>query len=64
MMGVCSGIARFTGIDALWVRIATVVLVLAGFGLAIPVYLAIGLLADSEGSGVVTRSDQNRFGDA
>jgi len=64
LMGVCAGIARYTGIEALWVRVATVVLVLAGFGLAIPVYLAIGLLADSDDYGAVARSDAGRFGDA
>ncbi|MCB2080874.1 MAG: PspC domain-containing protein [Novosphingobium sp.] len=62
LMGVCSGIAAYTGIDALWVRVLTILAVLAGFGLAIPVYIAIGLLADSGGGYPVapyasTRSD-------
>lgn len=47
LMGVCAGIADYTGIDALWVRVATVLLTLAGFGLVIPAYLLIGLLANS-----------------
>jgi phage shock protein C len=45
LMGVCSGLAEWTGIDALWIRVAAVVSVLAGFGIVIPVYIAIGLLA-------------------
>lgn len=46
LMGVCAGLADYTGIDALWIRIATAVLVLAGFGSLLLVYLVIGLAAD------------------
>jgi phage shock protein C len=44
-MGVCAGIAEYTGVDALWVRIAMVVLTLLGWGSMILVYFAIGFLA-------------------
>ncbi len=47
LMGVCSGIAAATGVDVLWVRVATVLLTLAGFGLVIPAYILVGLLANS-----------------
>jgi phage shock protein C len=47
VMGVCAGIARYSGVDVLWVRVATVLLTLAGFGLVIPAYLLIGILAAS-----------------
>jgi phage shock protein C len=43
LMGVCSGIARYFGIDATWVRIGFVAGTLLGF---ILIYLAIGLIAD------------------
>lgn len=46
IMGVCAGIGNYFNVDPLWVRVGTVVTVLAGFGLAIPVYFAIGILAD------------------
>ena len=46
LMGVCAGIGNYLNVDPLWVRIATVASVLVGFGLAIPIYFAIGLLAD------------------
>jgi phage shock protein C len=47
LMGVCAGLADYTGIDALWIRIATAVLVLAGFGSLLLVYLIVGLVADA-----------------
>ena len=47
LMGVCAGLADYTGIDALWIRIATALLVLAGFGSLLLVYLIVGLAADA-----------------
>lgn len=46
MMGVCSGIGNYFGIDATIVRVGFVAGTLLGFGSAILIYLAIGLLAD------------------
>lgn len=43
--GVCAGIARYTGVDALWVRVAAVALTCFGFYLTIPIYIAVALLA-------------------
>lgn len=51
LMGVCAGLADYMGVDVLLVRVATIVLTLAGLGLIIPAYLAIGLLADSNPEG-------------
>jgi len=45
-LGVCSGIADYTGIDVTWVRIGFVAGTLLGFGSFILIYLAIGLIAD------------------
>ena len=47
LMGVCAGLADYTGIDALWIRIATVLIVLAGGGMLLPIYVIVGLIADS-----------------
>jgi len=44
-LGVCSGIARYTGWDVTMVRIATVLLTLMGFGSVLLVYLVIAWLA-------------------
>ena len=44
-LGVCAGIADYTGINVLWVRLVTVALVLMGVGLILPAYFLVGLLA-------------------
>lgn len=46
LMGVCSGLANAYGLDPLAWRLIFVIGTIAGFGLLIPIYLAIGLLAD------------------
>ncbi len=46
LLGVCAGLARSFGVDALWVRLAFVASVLLGFGLSILLYFVIALLAD------------------
>jgi phage shock protein PspC (stress-responsive transcriptional regulator) len=42
--GVSSGMAHYFGIDALWIRILWVVLVVAGFGTGIPIYILLWIL--------------------
>lgn len=42
--GVSSGIAHYFGIDALWIRIAWLLLVFAGFGTGIPIYILLWIL--------------------
>lgn len=46
LMGVCSGIANYFGIDATWVRVGFIAGTLLGFGSFILLYLAIALIAD------------------
>jgi phage shock protein C len=46
LMGVCAGIGDYFGIDPTLVRIGFVVGTICGFGLLVPIYLAIGLIAD------------------
>ena len=45
-MGVCSGIANYTGWDANLIRIGFALGTIFGFGSLILVYLAIGLIAE------------------
>jgi len=47
IMGVCAGLADYTGIDALWIRVGAVLLTIGLTALTIPAYIAIGVLADS-----------------
>lgn len=45
-MGVCGGIANYTGWDANLIRIGFALGTIFGFGSLILIYLAIGLIAD------------------
>jgi phage shock protein C len=60
-MGVCSGIADYTGIDALWLRVGAIVLTIAGSGMLIIAYLAIGFLATKKPIGLYENDDEARF---
>jgi phage shock protein C len=46
-LGVCAGIADYTGINVLWVRLGALILTLAtpAGGIIVPAYFLIGLLA-------------------
>ena len=46
LMGVCSGLANYFGMDPLAMRLIFVAGTVLGFGSFILIYLAIGLLAD------------------
>jgi phage shock protein C len=45
LMGVCAGIADYTGVNVLWVRLGAVFLTLAGIGFLPFLYLGIGIFA-------------------
>lgn len=46
LMGVCAGLANYTGVDAFWIRLGLVLVTILLTGLTIPVYIAAGLIAD------------------
>lgn len=46
LMGVCSGLANWSGMDVNLLRIIFVLATIFGFGSAIIIYLAIGLIVD------------------
>jgi phage shock protein C len=48
LMGVCAGLANYTGIETVWLRVGFVAASLVGFGSPILIYLVIGLVADSQ----------------
>ena len=48
-LGVCSGIADYTGIDAVWVRVATVLLtIIGGFPWTVIAYFITAWVADNK----------------
>ena len=47
IMGVCSGIAEYTGIDAFWIRLATVALVIS-LGWPLLAYFVMGIVLNKK----------------
>ena len=47
-MGVCAGIADYTGTNALWVRLAALILFFASSGMILLAYLVAGLLLNKK----------------
>ncbi|TRD12050.1 envelope stress response membrane protein PspC [Erythrobacter insulae] len=48
LMGVCSGIADYTGVSVAWVRIAAIVSIFVTQGLAVPGYFIAGLMLNKK----------------
>ncbi|MBK6706812.1 MAG: PspC domain-containing protein [Sphingomonadales bacterium] len=44
--GVCAGLANWTGVDATVIRVVFVLTTLFGFGSALLIYIALGLILD------------------
>ena len=59
LMGVCAGLADYTGIDVLWIRIAAFVLPL--HGIVIPAYILVGIFAPVKPAGLYGTSEEQRF---
>lgn len=61
-MGVCAGIADYTGIEVMWVRIGFVVLTISGMGgITIPAYFLAGLFADKKPGHLYGDRQEQRF---
>ena len=60
-MGVCAGIADYTGIDVLWVRLGAVALTFMGMGFIPVAYLAVGLFAAKKPEHLYTDRLEQKF---
>ncbi|CAN5388325.1 envelope stress response membrane protein PspC [soil metagenome] len=61
-LGVCSGIADYTGIDATWVRVGTVVLTIAGgFPWTLIAYWLVAWMADAKPYGLYEDREDQKF---
>ncbi|MGY4396063.1 phage shock protein C [Sphingomonas sp. UYAg733] len=61
-LGVCSGIADYTGVDVTWVRIGTVVLTLAGgFPWTLLAYWLAAWMADTKPYGLYDTPEDAKF---
>lgn len=59
--GVCSGIAEYTGVDSLWIRLGAVLLLFAGFPIVIAIYFGVAWLADSKPMGLYSEEEEMRL---
>lgn len=60
-LGVCSGIAEYTGIDVTVVRIVTVLGTIFGSGALLIAYLVIAWMADAKPSGLYNSAEDAKF---
>ncbi len=60
-LGVCAGIADYTGIDVLWVRVAAVLTTIFAFPPLIVVYFVVGWLATAKPLGLYDDDEEKRF---
>ena len=60
-LGVCAGIADYTGVDVLWVRIGFAVATLCGLGFLPLVYFLMGLFAPVKPASLYLDRDEQKF---
>ncbi|MDP3907980.1 envelope stress response membrane protein PspC [Novosphingobium sp.] len=61
LMGICSGIADYTGVNAIWVRLGFVGLVFMTGGGIIPFYFIAGFLANKKPAHLYVDSQEQKF---
>jgi len=61
IMGICAGIADYTGINAIWVRLAAIGLVFMTGGGIIPFYFLTGLLANKKPPHLYVDQQEQKF---
>ncbi len=61
LMGVCAGIADYTGINALWVRLGALVLIPMTSGFVIPAYFIAGLLLSAKPPHMYGAPEENKY---
>jgi phage shock protein C len=60
-LGVCSGLADYTGLDVMWIRVAAVMVTLMGSGWPLVAYWVIAWLAKPKPSDLYYDEDDARF---
>lgn len=61
LMGVCSGIADYTGVNAFWVRLGLIALTFAVGGATIPIYFIAGLLLNKKPPHLYVDHDESKY---
>lgn len=60
-MGICAGIADYTGVNSIWVRLGFVGLIFMTGGSILPFYFIAGLLADKKPEALYTDRQEQKF---
>ena len=60
-LGVCAGIADYTGVDVLWVRLGAVALTLMGSGFPVLAYFLIGIFAAKKPAHLYVDRGEQKF---
>jgi phage shock protein C len=61
LMGVCAGIADYTGVNVFWVRMGLVLLTFALSGMTIPLYFIAGMLLNRKPAGLYVDQDETKY---
>lgn len=61
LLGVCAGVADYTGVSVNWVRAATVLLTMMGVGFIIPAYFVAAALLPVKPAHLYADRDEQRF---
>lgn len=61
LMGVCAGIADYTGVQTFWVRLGAVFLTFATQGLTIPAYFIAGFLLNKKPSHLYRDDNEKKY---
>lgn len=61
LAGVCAGVADYTGVDALWVRIAMVLLTLTVSFITIPLYIGAAMAAQKRPASLYSEGEEDRM---
>lgn len=61
LMGVCAGIADYTGVNSLWVRLGFIGLIFLTGGSILPFYFLVGLLADKKPAALYVDRQEQKF---
>lgn len=61
-LGVCAGLADYTGVNPLWVRLAAIIGIMTPLaGIIVPAYLLIGLLASKKPAHLYADRQEQKF---
>ncbi|MEW4449819.1 envelope stress response membrane protein PspC [Qipengyuania sp. JC766] len=61
LLGVCSGIADYTGVNAIWVRLGAIALTFLTGGMTIPPYLIMGVLLNKKPQHLYGEPEEQRY---